>query len=349
MSELQTGLALLGAALIVGIFVFSRIQEYRYRRMAEQVLPDPGRDALMDDDAPAVRSEPGFSEPESGLPGLSGLPETPAPDSAVEFTVLLRGSSPATAAQLWQALVTAAVTTRHVRWVGLEAAAGRWSAIEGPSEHRFDLFAAMLQLASRSGPVNESRLALFSDEMQAVARELQWTAESADQQAALATAEALDRFCAKVDVLIGMNVMFAEGREPPAKQVRERAEREGLALGQDGVFHAYDDLQRTRFTLAHRDGMPFLDMEEDFTPVPGVTFLLDVPRVPDAHTALTDMFAMADRLAQGLGGRLVDDNGAALGPRQLVAIQKQLSGILQQMDKQGVPAGSELALRLFSN
>ncbi|MBU6504405.1 MAG: hypothetical protein KGQ63_01845 [Betaproteobacteria bacterium] len=346
MSELQTGLALLGAALIAGIFVFSRIQEFRYRRMAEQVLPDTGTDVLMEGDAPPVRSEPGFSEPVSLQ---ERLPETAAPDPAVEFTVVLRGTHPASAGQLWQALIAAAVTTRHVRWAGLEGAAGRWSAVTGPSEHRFDAFAGMLQLASRSGPVNETKLALFSEEMQAVARELQWTAESPDLQNALATAEALDRFCAKVDVLIGMNVMFAEGREPPARQVRERAEREGLALGEDGVFHAFDDRQRNRFTLAHRDGLPFLDMEEDFTPVPGVTFLLDVPRVRDAHTALTDLFAMADRLAQGLGGRLVDDNGATLGPRQLVAIQKQLSDILHQMDRQGVPAGSDLALRLFSN
>ncbi len=347
MNDLQTGLALLGASLIAGIFVFSRIQEYRHRRMVEQVLPDPGKDALMDGEAAPVRSEPGLAQP-TGL-SAPGLPAAPPPDPAVEFTVMLRGPHPVSAAQMWQALIAAAVTTRHLRWAGVSDADGRWSALEGPSEHRFDAFAAMLQLASRSGPVNEARLALFADEMLSVARELQMRAESADRAAALSAAEALDRFCAKVDVLIGMNVMFPEGQEPPAKRVRESAEREGLALGEDGVFHAYDASRRGSFTLAHRDGLPFLDMEEDFTPVPGVTFLLDVPRVRDAHKALTDMFAMADRLAQGLGGRLVDDNGAALGPRQLVAIQKQLSAILQQMEKQGVPAGSELALRLFSS
>lgn len=345
MNDLQTGLALLGAALIAGIFVVSRIQEYRHRRMAEQVLPDPGRDPLLDEEAPA-RSEPGFSEPN---PALQALPDAESPDTAVEFSVMLRGARPVSAAELWRCLVAAPITTRHVRWAGFSDEEGRWSVIEGPSEHLFETFAAMLQLASRSGPVNEAHLMHFVEEMQALAQELHMTAESADHGGALSAAEALDRFCARVDVLIGMNVTFPQGQRPAATRVRECAEREGLALGEDGVFHAHDSRQWSCFTLAHRDGLPFLDMEEDFTPVPGVTFLLDVPRSQEAQATLTDMFAMADRLAQGLGGRLVDDNGAVLGPHQLVAIQKQLSGILQQMDKQGVPAGSALARRLFSN
>ena len=73
MNDLQTGLALLGASLIAGIFVFSRIQEYRHRRMVEQVLPDPGKDALMDGEAAPVRSEPGFAQPAAARSALSAL------------------------------------------------------------------------------------------------------------------------------------------------------------------------------------------------------------------------------------------------------------------------------------
>ncbi len=341
MSDLQMGLAALGAALIAGIFVFSRIQEYRYRRMAEQVLPESGTDVLLEGEAVAPRPVQ-----RSALPGL---PEGAAADPAVEYSVTLRGAHPVSATDLWQGLIASTITTRNVRWAGLDAASGRWFAIQGPSEHRFDAFAAMLQLSSRSGPVNETRLTLFSDEMRALAQHLGMNHEPGDMTTALAAADALDRFCARVDVLIGVNVMFPEGGEPGMQRVRSVAEAEGLQLGDDGVFHARDGQQRDRFTLAHRDSVPFLDIAVDASLVSGVTFLLDVPRVGDALAALRDMYAMAGRMAGTLYGQVVDDNNAALGARQMAAIEKQLTGILQQMEAQGIPAGSALALRLFTH
>jgi len=346
MSDLQTGLAALGVALIAGIFVFSRIQEFRYRRMAEQVLPESGTDVLLESETQASRNEPMFEGGRTATPGLS---ESAAADPAVEFQVILRGAYPTSAADLWQGIISSTITTRNIRWAGLEAASGRWFAIQGPSEHRFDAFAAMLQLSSRSGPINETRLTLFTDEMRALAQHLGMDHEPGDLAAALVAADILDRFCARVDVLIGVNVMFSEGSEPGVQRVRGVAESEGLQLEEDGVFHARDEQQRDRFTLAHRDSVPFLDIDVDTSPVTGVTFLLDLPRVGDALAALRDMYAMAARMAGSLQGQVVDDNNAALGTRQLAVIEKQLTGILQQMEAQGIPAGSALALRLFSH
>ncbi len=347
MSDLQTGLAVLGTALIAGIFVVSRIQEFRGRRLADKVLPGSDTDVLLDEKnaAPAGRSEPSF---EKTQPAASSSSEGAAPDPAVEFAVILRGDNPIRAADLWQALIASAITTRGIRWAGLEPDKAHWIVIQGPSDNRFDAFAAMLQLSSRSGPVNEPRLTLFADEMRGLAQQLGLNFEPGDISVALTAAASLDQFCAEVDVLIGMNVMFAEGKKPTMQAIRRAAEAEGLSLGEDGVFHARDEQQRERFTLAHREAAPFLDNDVDTSPVSGVTFLLDVPRVNDGMAALRDMFSMAERLAGALGGRVLDDNNAAIGTRQLGAIEKQLGGILQQMDTRGISAGSALALRLFS-
>ncbi|MDE2260271.1 MAG: hypothetical protein KGK17_08120 [Betaproteobacteria bacterium] len=347
MSDLQTGLALLGTALIAGIFVVSRIREFRGRRLAEQVLPESDTDVLLDGKGATtpVRSEPAFGKTRSELLPLS---EDASANPAVEFAVILRGDKPVSAADLWQALIASTITTRGIRWAGLEDDGGRWFVIQGPSDHRFDALAAMLQLSNRSGPVNETRLTLFADEMRALAQQLGLNARQGDIPAALTAAVALDQFCAQVDVLIGMNVMFPEGGEPTMQAIRRVAEAEGLSLGEDGVFHARDDQQRERFTLAHRDAAPFLDIDVDTSLVSGVTFLLDVPRASDGIAALRDMFSMAERVAGALGGRVVDDNSTAIGTRQLAAIERQLTGILQQMDMQGISAGSALAQRLFS-
>ncbi len=347
MSDLQTGLALLGASLIAGIFVFGRIQEFRYRRMAEQVLPESDTDVLLEGETSTARSEPLFDG--TRTTALPGLTESVPADPVVEYSVTLRGAHPVSAADLWQGLIASTITTRNIRWAGVEAASGRWFAIQGPSGHQFDALAAMLQLSSRSGPVNETRLTLFADEMRALAQHLGLNHEPGDIPPALAAAEALDRFCARVDVLIGMNVMFPEGGEPSMQRVRNVAEAEGLQLGEDGVFHARDERQRDRFTLAHRDSVPVLDIDVDASLVTGVTFLLDLPRVGDGLAALHDMYVMAGRMAGTLYGQVVDDNNAALGARQMAAIEKQLTGILQQMEAQGILAGSPLALRLFSH
>ena len=346
MSDLQTGLVALGAALIVGIFVFSRIQEFRYRRMAEQVLPESGTDALLEGETPTPRSEPVL---EAAGMASSELSESAAADPKVEFQVTLRGAYPVSAADLWQGIISSAITTRNIRWAGFDAARERWFAIRGPSGQCFNAFAAMLQLSSRSGPANEPRLSLFVDEMRALAQRLGMDHEPGDLASALVAAEALDHFCAQVDVLIGINLMFSEGGEPDMQRMRGVAESEGLQLGEDGVFHARDEQQRDRFTLVHRDSIPFLDTDVDTSPVTGVTFLLDVPRVGDAPAALHDMYAMAARMAASLQGQVVDDNNAALGARQLAVIERQLTEILQQMEAQGIPAGSALALRLFSH
>jgi hypothetical protein len=80
MSDLQTNLVLLGAVLIVVIFALTRIQEYRYRRMANQLLPENSQDALMGEANDGLPHEPGLgsdpdlgSDPKSAKSGNSRL------------------------------------------------------------------------------------------------------------------------------------------------------------------------------------------------------------------------------------------------------------------------------------
>ena len=60
------------------------------------------------------------------------------------------------------------------------------------------------------------------------------------------------------------------------------------------------------------------------------------------------MVVLASRFAQTLGGQVVDDNRVALGPQAVAAIRAQLEPVYGTMAAQGIPAGSTLALRLFS-
>ena len=357
MSDLQTNLALLGAVLIVGIFVLTRIQEYRYRRMANQLLPENSQDALMGETNDGLPHEPSLG---SGLGSDPELGSDPKPDPAlsskaapvnkdVEFGITFNATEGVSGETLWKTLSASALATRNIRWVGYDSTLERWLPIHGPAVKRFNRLGATLQLSSRAGPVTSTQLTRFVDEMNSVAHQLGLTCEVGDSAAALVSADTLERFCARVDVLIGINVVFEEGAAQTAHAIRLAAEAEGLVLTDDGVFHARDAQGQDRFTLSNRDGRPFIDIENDATTVSGITLLLDVPAVTDGTGTLGDMFELAGRLAATLGGSRVDDNGVVFGVRQMELIAKQLTELGSDMESYGIPAGSPLALRLFSH
>jgi hypothetical protein len=80
----------------------------------------------------------------------------------------------------------------------------------------------------------------------------------------------------------------------------------------------------------------------------GVTLSLDVPTTADPRRAYEAMARAGAQLAAAEGGRIVDDNGAALDERALAAIGAQIEAVRQELLGRGIEPGGPLALRLFS-
>jgi hypothetical protein len=80
----------------------------------------------------------------------------------------------------------------------------------------------------------------------------------------------------------------------------------------------------------------------------GVTLTLDVPRTPEPQRVYESMARAGLQLAAAQGGRVVDDNGAALDERALAAIGAELEAVRQALRGRGIEPGGPLALRLFS-
>jgi hypothetical protein len=76
----------------------------------------------------------------------------------------------------------------------------------------------------------------------------------------------------------------------------------------------------------------------------GLTFVLDVARTAEPSRNYEAMV----RAARQRGGRLIDDNGAALDDRTLAEIGAQIEAVRQDLVGRGIEPGSPLALRLFS-
>ncbi|WP_263771459.1 cell division protein ZipA C-terminal FtsZ-binding domain-containing protein [Propionivibrio soli] len=81
MTELQTGLVGLGALAVVGVLAYNKWQEYRHRKVAEQVLEARHKDVLLDDRANAAE-EP-VAEIEPGLMPRRNTMETSEQPTAI--------------------------------------------------------------------------------------------------------------------------------------------------------------------------------------------------------------------------------------------------------------------------
>jgi FtsZ-interacting cell division protein ZipA len=205
-----------------------------------------------------------------------------------------------------------------------------------------------LQLVDRSGPVNNEQLGAFGELVKNTAREMAAIAELPETAPALEQAAALDKFCADVDVVVGINVIANTGQVFHGTKIRALAEAAGLHLQSSGVFHCHDDQGGTLFSVDNQESEPFLiDRIRNIT-TPGITFLLDVPRVANGLRVFDTMVAMSRSFADSLDGTLADDNRVLLNDSGLDQIRTKLRAIYAAMEQRGIEAGSPLALRLFS-
>ncbi|MEO8004831.1 MAG: cell division protein ZipA C-terminal FtsZ-binding domain-containing protein [Betaproteobacteria bacterium] len=239
---------------------------------------------------------------------------------------------------------------RHHRisFAGLSHRTKSWEPMVA-GDARYTSARVALQLVDRTGPVSDQQLRRFGEAVQSTASEMAAIAELPEYAPALQQALALDGFCTDVDVLVGINVIANGNQVFHGTKIRALAEAAGLQLQGNGVFLCRDDHGGVLFSLDNQESeQPFVaDRIRNMT-TPGITFLLDVPRVPDGLRVFDTMVAMSRSFAESLDGTLVDDNRALLNDPGLDRIRAQLRAIYGRMNLHGIEAGSALALRLFS-
>jgi hypothetical protein len=360
MSDLQIGLLMLGVLVVAGVVAFNWHQERQFRRRAEQTFAGGHDDILFErrpevsaaaappaDAHDQVRIEPRMDAPgEDGLGGgLSSSSGLPQPE--IDYIVEIRSGETILAEQLAQLRRTLAMLGRIINFSGFDLRSKSWQplALDGA---RYTSVRAALQLVDRSGPLNGEHLQRFGDAVRAAAHEMTAIAELPEFAPALEQATDLDRFCADVDVVVGINVVARTGQIFHGTKIRALAEAAGLHLQPGGVFHCLDEQGGSLFSLDNQKPEPFLIDKIRSLTTPGITFLLDVPRVSDGLRAFDRMVAMSRSFADSLDGMLADDNRVPLDDTGLDKIRAQLRVIYGTMEQRGIHAGGPLALRLFS-
>ncbi|WP_153108714.1 cell division protein ZipA C-terminal FtsZ-binding domain-containing protein [Propionivibrio limicola] len=422
MTELQMGLIGFGGVVVVGVFAFNKWQEYRHRKLVEQVLRKSHPDVLFDGEAGAIPKEPAVADcaepaqeapasgeqagaemsyPESRIepfvdapvgseriepvlqiepvqetvatqvpepvvnPAVSSaeeiLPERqPAslPDvtgttdqllcEQVDYIATLEAADPVPVAQVLeiQRQVRARVS-KPVNWVGYNEAASEWEPVVAGGTGAYRQLRAGLQLVDRQGAVSEADLARFQSTMQDLAVSLMAMVDLPSRQPAQAAAAKLDEFCAGVDIQIGINVI-SQGQPFSGTKLRALAEAAGMVIDAQGRFVRCDDEGNVLYVLMNQDPAGFKPETIRLLLTPAVTFLLDVPRVAHGERVFNQMVEQARRFAEVLRGTLVDDNRRPLSEGSLEPIRRQIAQYQSLMAAQNLPAGSPVALRLFS-
>lgn len=236
---------------------------------------------------------------------------------------------------------------KPIRWLGLPVDGSTWEEIQPWREAHYQEVQAAIQLADRNGAVQQDDLTALCTALQNTAQKQGLKIVCDDAADALQRAQSIDHFCVDVDVLIGLNVVArGEGAVHLAKVLKE-AEGSGMVLGADGVYQLIDSRGESLYSLCNHDAEPF-SHETKQHDSQGVTLQFDVPRVPDGLKVFDGMVAFGRKLANEVGGLLVDDNMRPLTDSGIDKIRQQLAGIYQRMDARGIPSGSRRALRLFS-
>ncbi|TAH48568.1 MAG: ZipA [Betaproteobacteria bacterium] len=362
-SELQVALIGAGVAAVVLIIGYNKWQERKHRRRAEEAFKSEHRDVLLEPrtgGSDGERTEPSFDgSPAAGADEPRRVREAPVKRTApqppemlsaqTDCIIQLEAIEPLDAQRIWAAQRDQLNgLSKPVRWFGFDDGDNLWRPLDDHSAGKCHWFCAAMQLVDRRGPIGEVDFMRFSGGVQRIADQFMALPAGLPSRAEiLRAATELDRFCADVDVQIGVNVV-ATSTQFEGDRIESVAGLQGLRLAGDGSFHAQDGHGNTLFTLGNLEPGLFASGGMHGVLTKGLTLVIDVPRVANGPEAFDRMMRTAAGLAEGLSGAVVDDNRTPFGAEAAGMIRSQIAQFQERMASYGIPAGGDLARRLFA-
>ncbi|HZD21257.1 MAG TPA: cell division protein ZipA C-terminal FtsZ-binding domain-containing protein [Burkholderiales bacterium] len=181
MTDLQIGLAVIGALAVVAVVAYNHWQERAARRDAERAFGSGHLDVLLPEERREPTLEPRRPAPPPGAAAAERV------DYLIELS-LARSAAPALVHEAW-----APIERRFARRVLL--------AVE---ERRVR---AAFQLVSRNGVVSDAELLEFRSLVETMAAALSARVSAPEMRGALEAARELDRACAEADVQVALHVV----------------------------------------------------------------------------------------------------------------------------------------------
>ena len=214
---------------------------------------------------------------------------------------------------------------------------------------RYGAFQAGVQLANRTGALNEIEFSEFVVKAQAFADAVDGTPEFPDMLDEVARARELDQFASGHDAQLGFTLRARRAAWSPGyvQQTRGPARLRGRRhAGAHGAAGQRARAARRCWACRSTPRRPWPTTRHR-APLREVTLSLDVAQVPRSEQPFVRLREAAMALAEAMDGVITDDDGQPLRADAMDAHRCRPREPLRHAGQRDLAAGSALARRLF--
>ena len=338
MSSFTIGLAILGGLVLAGLVAWNTWSSRRNTPLQPEATPAPV----------ATAADEGRQDPVFDVSPLPPMERKPALDALIDAITPIVVDAPVSG----DAALAAMPTTRRAgskpfAIEGQNDASGEW---ELPAAgQRYSAFQAGVQLANRTGALNEIEFSEFVVKVQAFADAINGAPDFPDMLDEVARGRELDQFAGAHDAQLGFTLRAKNSAWSPG-YVQQYAARVGFVAG---AIPGRMVLPATASGSPPVLGLSF-DAQAAMADDPAqsalraLTLSLDVPQVHRSEQPFVRMRDAAIALAASMDGLITDDNGEVIRPDGLDVIGADLEQLYDTLDSRDLSAGSPQARRLFS-
>lgn len=363
MSNLTVGLAVLGGLVLAAVVAHSTWTSRRNAPKLPQPAPQPSP-------AAPVVVEPTMDRPPPAASALQDLADDLAQDAAllppssmvgyvadrragldalIDLITPVQLDAPA----LGEALLAHQPPTRRAGGKpfaieGLNTVTRQWEALV-PGQ-RYSALQVGVQLANRTGALNEIEFSEFVVKIQAFCDVINAAPVFPDMLDAVATARELDQFASAHDAQLSFTLRARHAAWSPG-YVQQHAARLGFVAGAlPGrlVLPVISGGSITPMLGLAFDTQAALSDDPAQSAIRQIILSLDVPQVGREERPYQRMREVALSLTQAMDGTMVDDDGRPIQPESLDGIAGDLELLYDALDARELSAGSPAARRLFS-
>lgn len=348
-------IALIGLAVLVlvglgahGVWAARQAGRRQQATMEVRLAPvDPGFEGP--DESPAAHADEASPMSVAG-DGLRAKRQAARIDPLIDAIATLSVEQPASGEHLLAQLPgSLRAGSKPFLIEGLNAHNGQWEPIAA-GQHYGPLQAGV-QLANRSGAINEIEYSEFVHALQHFADALGAGAEFPDMLEVVARAREIDAFAGQHDAQLAVHLR-ARSAAWSVGYVVQHASRHGFVPGVVAgrlVLPAVEEGAPPVVTLSFDANAALAALADDaqHSIVRDVTLSFDVPQTDQSLNPFAAWQASAQALSLGMDAAIVDDQGQPISEEGFATIGSELEQLYASLREHDLAAGSLAARRLF--
>ena len=334
-------LAVLALAALAAHGLWSTRRARPRRALAEATPVAPERVEPTLGDMPA--GEAGAAAPLPAVPRRAGA----RIDALIDAIATLALEAPASGEMLLAHLPSSRrAGSKPFIVEGLNATTGDWEALS--LGQRYGELQAGVQLANRSGALNEIEYSEFVQKLQAFADAINAVPDFPDMLDVVARARELDAFANPHDATLSV-LLRANSVAWSVGYIQQCAQRHGFVPGAlaGRLVQPADEEGAPPVLVLAFDAQAALAEDAAMAAVRELTLLLDVAQTPESVEPFAAWHAAIRALADDMDATAVDDQGRPLTLQHFAAIHEELNKLYRALESRDMAAGTAVARRLF--